>query len=88
MGNIEMARKIFTTALGMCSAYPEDTRRDAIILWKTWAWEELLDRNHQEALNVLLSVPNGKLNSSRFINDLTLRKAELLRAKRVGVSIS
>ena len=83
-----MARKIFTTALGMCSAYPEGTRRDAIILWKTWAWEELLDKNHQEALNVLLSVPDGKLDSNRFVNSPTLRKAELLRAKRVSLSIS
>lgn len=82
-----MARKIFTTALGMYSTYPEGTRRDAIILWKTWAWEELLDRNHQEALNVLLSIPGGKFDSNRSINDLMLRKADLLRAKRVSVSI-
>lgn len=87
MGNTDAARKVFATALGMCGAYPEANRRDGIILWKTWVWEELMDGNLKKALDILLSIPNGRFIEGNPHEDNVSRKTALLRAKRVCIPI-
>ena len=81
MGNIDAARKVFSTALGMCGSSPEDGQRDGIHLWRTWTWEEIMDGNLREALSVLLSIPDGKFSGD---NGPAFSKAARLRAKRVS----
>lgn len=82
MGNIDVARKVFTTALGMRDSFPERNRLDTIILWKTWAWEELMDGNLREALNVLISIPDGKFVGNTG-DETPGSKTALLRVKKV-----
>lgn len=85
-GNVGAARKIFSTALGMSKGFPEANRRDAILLWKTWALEELGDPS--QTIRILLSVESGKLLSEdqhRFsLKDI--QPTLLLKARRVSVS--
>ena len=83
-GNIDVARKVFSTALGMCGSSPEGGRRDGILLWRIWAWEEIMDGNKREALSVLLSIPDGKFSGDREGHDSALSKAARLRTKRVS----
>lgn len=84
MGNIDLARKVFSTAVGMCGSSPECSQRDGILLWKTWAWEEIMDGNRIKALSVLLSIPDGKYSDNREGHDSAFNKAARLRAKRVS----
>ena len=87
MGNTEAARKIFSTAVGVSGSYPEESRRNAVILWKTWAWEEILDGNYKKALNVLLSMVDGKFIGNVIGEDVSAHKTMLLRARRVSILI-
>ncbi|KAF8439532.1 NRDE-2, necessary for RNA interference-domain-containing protein [Terfezia claveryi] len=82
MGNIDAARKIFSTALGMCGSSSEGSRRDSILLWRTWTWEEIMDGNKSEALSVLLSIPSGRFSGDREEHDSAFSNAARLRAKR------
>ncbi|RPB06131.1 DUF1740-domain-containing protein [Choiromyces venosus 120613-1] len=59
----DSARNIFSTALGMSAGFPEVNRQDAIFLWKTWAWEELMHGDTSRATRVLLSIDAGKILS-------------------------
>ncbi|KAF8425864.1 NRDE-2, necessary for RNA interference-domain-containing protein [Tirmania nivea] len=82
MGSIDAARKVFSTALGMCGSSTEDCCRNGILLWRTWTWEEIMDGNRKEALGVLLSIPDGKISGNREGHDSAFSKAARLRAKR------
>ena len=84
MGNIDVARKVFSTALGICGSFSEDRRRDGILLWRTWIWEEIMDGNRREALSILLSIPDGKFSGNREGHDFAFSKAARLRVKRVS----
>ncbi|KAF8468860.1 NRDE-2, necessary for RNA interference-domain-containing protein [Kalaharituber pfeilii] len=81
-GKVDDARKVFATALGMCGSFPEDSKRDKIILWKTWAWEEIMDGNYWQALRVLLSIPKGELIGVKTGNSEAFDSTVILRAKR------
>lgn len=86
-GKVDAARNIFATALGMSKGFPEANRRDAILLWRTWAWEELGDPSR--AIRVLLSVESGKLlpeDEYHSFDPKSIQPALLLKSRRVSVS--
>lgn len=86
-GKIDSARNIFSTALGMSKGFPEADLRNAILLWRTWAWEELVDPS--QAIRILLSVESGKLlpeNECYSFGPGNIPPALLLKSRRVSVS--
>jgi hypothetical protein len=88
-GGLEAARNVFSTALGMSPGFPEANRRDAIVLWKTWVWEELTRGHISQAIRILLSIDFGKLlpeEGSEF-GPRGVPPASVLKARRVSVSI-
>lgn len=87
-GSGDAARHIFSTAISMSGSFPESNRRDLIILWKTWAWEELMDGNSFNALKVLISIPNGKYTAKTNDETLDLGATAVLRSKRVSLQTS
>ncbi len=57
-----MAGTVFSTALGMSSSLSEIEQQDSFLLWKSWAWETL-QCNPRQALEIILSVCEGKVQS-------------------------
>lgn len=91
LGNCSMAENVFSTALVMCDSLGEDDTRDAILLWRSWAWELLEDDRLQEALNIIVSIPEGhppkfeQGSSPRNSVDKTqFPPTALLKARKVG----
>lgn len=86
-GKTDAARNIFSTALGMSKGFPEVDLRNAILLWRTWAWEELV--NPSRTIRILLSVESGKLlpeNECHSFAPGNIPPALLLKSRRVSVS--
>lgn len=85
-GKVDAARNIFSTALGMSKGFPEVNRRDTILLWRTWAWEEIGDLS--QTVRILLSVESGKLlpEGENSFAPKNIQPALLLKSRRVSVS--
>jgi hypothetical protein len=76
-GNKEIASRVFTAALNMSNSKSQgDLNGDSIILWRSWIWACLEDRDNSSALEHLLSIANGSPNSG-----ITLTPAMLLKIK-------
>lgn len=87
-GSTDSARNVFSTALGMSADFPEANRQDAIFLWRTWVWEELMHGDTSRAIRVLLSINAGTLllDGDDRLNLQGLPSALVLKARRVSVS--
>lgn len=87
-GSLEAARNVFSAALGMSPGFPEGNRRDAIILWKTWVWEELMKDHVSQAIRILLSIDTGTLlpEEGNQFGSRGVPPASVLKARRVSVS--
>ena len=87
-GNIEAARNVFSTALGMSQGFPEVHRRDTVFLWKVWIWEEICEGNISQAVRIMLSIEAGKLLDSKEVDvDQNISPAVLLKTRRVSIPI-
>lgn len=86
-GKVDAARNVFSTALGMSKGFPEANRRDAILLWKAWAWGELGDVS--QAVRVLLSIESGKLlpEDPHNYSPKNIQPALLLKARKVRLPV-
>ncbi|PWW79846.1 DUF1740-domain-containing protein [Tuber magnatum] len=83
-GSADSARNVFSTALGMSAGFPEANRQDAIFLWRTWVWEELMHGDTARAIRVLLSIDAGRLlpDGGDGLNSRGLPSALVLKARR------
>ncbi|KAI9789548.1 MAG: hypothetical protein M1816_005955 [Peltula sp. TS41687] len=59
LGNRDKAENVYSTALGMCASLSEYDKRDDILLWRSWVWEVLEEDCLQEALSIILSIPEA-----------------------------
>ncbi|CUS10669.1 unnamed protein product [Tuber aestivum] len=86
-GSADSARNVFSTALGMSAGFPEKNRQDAIFLWRTWVWEELMHGDVLRAIRVLLSIDAGRLllDGDHGLDLRGLPLALVLKARRVSV---
>lgn len=89
---VDAGRKVFSVALGMSQAFPADSRRDAILVWHAWIWEEIWQGNAPDALRLILSIESGSpqpINESNNHRDMTsnISKPTLLKTRRVSASV-
>ena len=89
--NNSNAQKVIITAINMSRCFDASTQRDTIVLWRTWIWELIDSRRIQEALQRLLTLPDGNISeemtkaggiSHGAVG--TAGSAALLRARRVS----
>ncbi|KAA8893364.1 NRDE-2, necessary for RNA interference-domain-containing protein [Sphaerosporella brunnea] len=78
---IDAGRKIFTLAIAMSKELSENARRDAVFLWHAWVWEELLSKNTQTALQLVLTIGNGKPYEGPPITSDNVSQLLLLKAR-------
>lgn len=78
--NKEVAKGVFSAALNMASM-SESKANGSIILWKSWIWGSLEDKDTTSALGLLLSIPDGQPNPG-----LALSPALLLKSKQRLIS--
>ncbi|KAL9115883.1 MAG: hypothetical protein Q9227_000251 [Pyrenula ochraceoflavens] len=66
IGDLAAAERVWSTALSMSKEFSVPDKRVAILLWRSWIWELLRDRNFTKALNLLLLIPEEqpKLDSN------------------------
>lgn len=85
-GNLEAARNVFCTALGMSKGFPEAARRDTIVLWTTWIWAEMSLGQYDEALRLVLSIESGKpVEKAPTTVPGNVPGSVLLKARRVSL---
>jgi hypothetical protein len=81
-GNKEISNAAFAAAIAMSNSMSQaDLNKDSIVLWKTWIWACLEERDNGSALKHLLSIASGSPSS-----DITLTPAVLLQSKHHLIS--
>jgi hypothetical protein len=81
-GNKDVARGVFSAALNLRGSLSQvDWNKDSIVLWRSWIWASLKERDNNAALQHLLSIADGTPNG-----DVNLTPATLLRARQFLVS--
>jgi tetratricopeptide (TPR) repeat protein len=60
-GNIEDAERVWSTALSMRSSFPEASQQDIILIWRSWLWALLDQKEFSKALRLCLAVPDEKI---------------------------
>jgi hypothetical protein len=76
-GNKETSNAAFAAAITMSNSMSQaDLNKDSIVLWKTWIWVCLEERDNSSALQHLLSIASGSPST-----DITLTPAVLLQSK-------
>ncbi len=91
-GNKTTADHVFETAINMSNNFAAHERHNAILLWRTWIWEDLTRADHRSALKRLLAlsgVPNTQETKAADPPTTTTpfkpSPAALLRTQRVSV---
>jgi hypothetical protein len=74
-------------AIAMSKEFSDNAWRDSIMLWNAWIWEELLSKNTQAALQLVLSIVDGKPHIEPAISPDNVSQPLLLKTRRVSVSI-
>jgi hypothetical protein len=74
-------------AIAMSKEFSENARRDSVMLWNSWIWEELLSKDTQAALQLVLSIEDGKPHIGPAITPDNVSQPLLLKTRRVSVSI-
>jgi hypothetical protein len=86
---VDVGRKVFSMALGISKECSASSRRDSVLLWHAWIWQELLQENVSYALHLVLSIEHG--GPPKDTNGGTppghVSKSLLLKARRVGMSV-
>ncbi len=57
-GQMEAAERVWSTALSMQSSFPKTSQRATILIWRSWLWAVLDDKDLSKALRLCLAVPD------------------------------
>jgi NRDE-2, necessary for RNA interference len=60
-GNMKAAERIWSTALCMRSSFSKTNQRDTIVIWRSWLWALVDDKDFSRALRLCLAVPDETL---------------------------
>ncbi|KAI0995421.1 hypothetical protein K3495_g12758 [Podosphaera aphanis] len=75
-GNKEAAENVFTVALNMGKSFSKTEQNDlSIMLWKSWIWAYLEEKNGLAALKLLVCIPDGVPNPSIEISPTLIVRA-------------
>jgi len=61
--NLSVSDHVFSTALSMSKNLPENSQRDSILLWHTWAWDALWRGDKETAMHRLLCIGESKMTA-------------------------
>lgn len=93
LADIKRGEGIITMSINKGKILDEVSRRDCILLWRTWIWETLSTSSAQEAFVRLLTIANEEIQTPfpelHLLDEpITLKPALLLRAETVGLFVS
>jgi NRDE-2, necessary for RNA interference len=60
-GNIEAAEHVWSTALSMTSAFSKTTKQDTILIWRSWLWALLDQRDFSKALRLCVVISDKEI---------------------------
>ncbi|TVY42146.1 Protein NRDE2-like protein [Lachnellula subtilissima] len=73
-GNTDVADGVFSAALNMSKSMPESEKRGSILLWTSWIWASLEERDKSSALQHLLCMADGAINTTIEVSPTALIK--------------
>nr|KMM71468.1 hypothetical protein CPAG_07775 [Coccidioides posadasii RMSCC 3488] len=83
------AEKVWMTTLSMSKSFPEEVRKDSIMLWQSWLWEALRSNDAWKAIRLLIALPENAINVDELSRDSQaatgFSPAEFLKTQRVLV---
>ncbi|KMU73241.1 hypothetical protein CISG_09974 [Coccidioides immitis RMSCC 3703] len=83
------AEKVWMTTLSMSKSFPEEVRKDSIMLWQSWLWEALRSNDACKAIRLLIALPENAINVDELSRDSQaatgFSPAEFLKTQRVLV---
>jgi hypothetical protein len=75
-GNKDVANGVFSAALNMSTSMSENDRRGSILLWRSWIWACLEELDNSSALQHLLCIVDGAVNTSAKVSPTALLKTK------------
>ena len=87
LGNVTKADKTLHTAITLCKTLDETTRKESLLLWRTWIWETLMAGKGRRALELLFMYGDEKTQTDGTLSDTQISQPTLLlRAERTLMS--